>query len=170
ALFLALRPTARRRGRSNRDPAFAFLLHPVGDRRAFVHLAHLVDHAGVKQHPLGNRCLAGVNMRRDADVPRSFQRELTIRRIWIFHRTLFLFHRRRRHNLYQRKCANARFACAILCVSSRFLIALPCPAAASLISWASASAIATPLRLSAYWTIQRIAREICRAGATSIGT
>ena len=48
ALFLALRPTARRRGRSNRDPAFAFLLHPVGNRRAFVHFAHLVDHACVK--------------------------------------------------------------------------------------------------------------------------
>jgi hypothetical protein len=26
---------------------------------------------------------------------------------------------------YQRKCAKARLACAILCMSSRFLIALP---------------------------------------------
>jgi len=29
------------------------------------------------------------------------------------------------HYIYHLKCANARFACAILCVSSRFLIAFP---------------------------------------------
>ena len=36
--------------------------------------------------------------------------------------------------LYQRKCANARLAWAILCMSSRFLMALPWPVAASLSS------------------------------------
>src|SRR5712692_2865834 len=71
---------------------------------------------------------------------------------------------------YQRKCANARLACAILCVSSRFLIALPWPEAASLISCARASAMGMPWRLSAYCTIQRIASEIWRVGATSNGT
>src|SRR5262249_1562433 len=170
AFFLALRPGAGGRGRRNRDATLTLLFHPVGDGGALVHLAHLVNHAGIKQHALGDRGLAGVDMRCDPDVPRSFQRELAIARGWIFRQSFFLFHRRRRHNLYHLKCANARFACAILCVSSRFLIALPWPAAASLISCANASSIGTPLRWSAYVTIQRVASEICRAGATSIGT
>lgn len=46
---------------------------------------------------------------------------------WLGPRTVSLFS-------YQRKCANARLACAILCMSSRFLIALPWPVAASLSS------------------------------------
>jgi len=103
AFFLALRPTACRGGRRDRDAALTLLFHPIGDGGALVHLAHLVNHAGIKQHALGDRCLAGIDMRGDPDVPRSFQRELAIRRVWIFRRSLFLFHRRRRHNLYQRK-------------------------------------------------------------------
>src|SRR2546427_475303 len=133
-----------------------------------LYFADFVDHAGVKQDALSQRRFAGINMRGDSDVPRSLERELAIRRIRIL-RGRFLFERRG-HNRHQRKCANARFACAILCVSSRFLIALPWPVAASLISRARASAIRIPLRLSAYWTIQRVAREIWRAGATSMGT
>ena len=125
ARLLPLRPSASCRRRSNRDSAFALLLHPVGDGGAFVHLTHPVDHAGVKQNALRERRFAGINMRRDADVPRSLQREFAIRRIRILRGGLFLFHDRRRHNRYHLKCANARFACAILCVSSRFLIALP---------------------------------------------
>ena len=89
AFFFTLRPGARRRGRRNRDPALPLLLHPIGDGGAFVHLAHLMDHAGVKQDALGDRRLAGVDMRRDPDVPRSFQRKLAIRRIWIFCRRPF---------------------------------------------------------------------------------
>src|SRR5206468_12774679 len=167
--LLTLRPRAGCRRRSDRNPALALLFHPIGHGRAFVHLPDLVDHAGIKQNALSQRRFAGIDVRGDADVPRPFERELAIWRVRI-RRGLFPFHRRRRHNLYQRKCANARFACAILCVSSRFLIALPWPLAASLISCASASAIRIPLRLSAYWTIQRVAREIWRAGATSMGT
>src|SRR5260370_37720937 len=105
----------------------------------------------------------------DGDVPGAVERELTIWRIRIG-RFRFLFLERRGHKFYHLKCANARFACAILCVSSRFFSALPCPAAAALSSCASASDIGTPWRLSAYWTIQRMAREIGRAEATTIGT
>src|SRR4029077_16637798 len=150
AFFLSLRPSAGCRSGSNCDSSLAFLLHPVCDSCSFVHLTHLVNHAGIKQHALSDRRLASVNMRRDANVPRSFQRELTIRRIWIFRCGLFLLHRRRRHNRHQRKCANARFACAILWIFSGFLSAFPWPAAASFISCASASAMGIPLRLSAY--------------------
>src|SRR5262249_32402431 len=134
------------------------------------HLPHFVDHAGVKQNALGDRCFTGVDVSRDSDVPRSFQRKLAIRRVWIFRLNLFRFHCRRRHNCHHLKCAKARFACAILCVSSRFLIPFPWPAAASLSSCASASANGWPLRASANFTIQRMASEICRAGVTSIGT
>src|SRR5260370_37036497 len=167
--FFPLRPCAGRRRRSDGDASFPLQVHPGGHGRAFMNLTDFVDHAGVKQNALGQRRLAGINVRGDADVPRSLERELTIWRIRIG-RFRFLFLERRGHTFYHLKCANARFACAILCVSSRFFIALPCPAAASLISCASASDIGTPLRLSAYWTIQRMAREICRSEATSIGT
>ena len=125
ASFLALRPRAGRRRRRYGDAALALLFHPVRHGRAFVHFADLVDHAGVKQNAFGQRRFACIDVRGDPDVPRPLEREFAIGRVWIFRRGLFLFHCRRRHNLYQRKCANARFACAILCVSSRFLIALP---------------------------------------------
>src|SRR6266487_1631221 len=157
AFFFPLRPCAGRRRRRDRDAAFALLFHPIGYGGAFVHLTDFVDHAGVKQNAFGQRRLAGVNVRSNSDIPRALERKLTIRRIRIF-RGRLLFERSR-HDLYQRKCANARFACAILCVSSRFLIALPWPEAASLISCASASAIGVPRRLSAYCTIQRMASE-----------
>src|SRR5438874_6333537 len=157
AFFFPLRPRAGRRRGCNRDAAFALLFHPVGHSGAFMHLTDFVDHAGVEQHALRQSCLAGVNVGSDSNIPRPLERKLAIRRIRIF-RDRFLFERSR-HGLYQRKCANARFACAILCVSSRFLIALPWPEAASLISCASASAIGMPRRLSAYCTIHRMASE-----------
>src|SRR5205809_2864037 len=159
AFFFALGPTARCRRRSDCDSALALLLHPISHGRAFMHFTHLVDHPGVKQHSFGDRRFAGVDVRGDPDVARSLQREIAVRRVRTLRRCLLLFHGRGCHNLYQRKWANARFACAILCVSSRFLMALPWPAAASLSSWASACAIGIPLCLSAYWTIQRVARE-----------
>ena len=83
AFFLALRPSAGRRRGRDRDPALAFLLHPIGDGGAFVHLAHLVDHAGVKQNALGDRRFAGIDVRGDSDVARPLERELAIRRIRI---------------------------------------------------------------------------------------
>ena len=83
ARFLLLRPGAGRRGGSDRDAALAFLLHPVGHGGAFVHFADLVDHAGVKKNALGQRRLAGIDVRGDADVPRPLERELAVRRIRI---------------------------------------------------------------------------------------
>ena len=71
-------------------PRSPFLLHPIGDSRALVHFPDLVDHAGVKENALGNRCFTGVDMRRDPDVPRPFQRKLAIRRVWIFRRGVYL--------------------------------------------------------------------------------
>ena len=70
-----LRPGAGGGGRRDRDAALALLLHPVGHGRAFVHLTDLVDHAGVKKDALGQRRLAGVNVRGDSDVPRLLERD-----------------------------------------------------------------------------------------------
>ena len=81
ALFLALRPEAGRGGGGDGDAALAFLLHPVGHGGAFVHLAHLVDRAGVEKDALGRRRLARVDVRGDADVARPLQRERAVRRI-----------------------------------------------------------------------------------------
>ena len=83
AFLLALLPEAGRRRRSDRDAALALLLHPVGHGRAFMHLADLVDHAGVKKNALGQRRLAGVDVRGDADVARPLERILAVRRIRI---------------------------------------------------------------------------------------
>ena len=65
-------PEAGRGGRGDRDAALALLLHPVHDGRAVVHLAQLVGDAGVEEDPLRRRGLAGVDVRRDPDVPVAF--------------------------------------------------------------------------------------------------
>ena len=44
-----------------------------------MHLTDLVDHAGVKKNALGQRRLAGINVRGDADVARPLERELAVR-------------------------------------------------------------------------------------------
>ena len=56
------------RGGRDGDAALLLLLHPVHRRGAFVHLADLVDDAGVEQDALGRRGLAGIDVRHDADV------------------------------------------------------------------------------------------------------
>ena len=155
-----LQPGTGGGGGGDGDAALALLLHPVGNRRALVHLADLVDHAGVKKDTLGQRGLARVDVRADADVARALERERAVGRIRIRgggcgggggHE------KERVKTVYQRKWAKARLAWAILCISSRFLMALPCPAAASLSSMASASFIGTALRLAAKVTSQRMA-------------
>ncbi len=65
---LVIAPACRDRRRGDGDTALALLFHVVRRRRAFVHLADPMNHAGVVQHALGGRRLAGVNMRDDADV------------------------------------------------------------------------------------------------------
>jgi hypothetical protein len=105
ALFLFLHPGAGRRGGRDGDAALALLLHPVRNGRAFMHFTDLVDHAGVKENALGQRGLAGVDVRGNADVPRLLERELPIRRIRILRGGGFLFERsgHNRKISYQRK-------------------------------------------------------------------
>ncbi len=83
ALFLALGPETGGGGGGDGDAALALLLHPVGDGVAFVHLADLVDHAGVEKDALGQRGLAGVDVRGDADVARPLQRVGALRANWL---------------------------------------------------------------------------------------
>ena len=67
-------PEARRgRGRDG-DAPLLLLGHPVHRGRALVDLTDLVDLVRVEQDPLGDGGLAGVDMRDDADVPRSCER------------------------------------------------------------------------------------------------
>ena len=88
-----LHPSAGRRGGSDRDAALAFLLHPIGHGRAFVHFTDLVDHAGVKKNALGQRRLARVNVSGNADVARPLERIFPVRRIRIRRGGGFLFER-----------------------------------------------------------------------------
>ncbi len=76
-----LRPEAGDGGGRDRDAALLFLLHPVGDRVAVIHVADLVDETGVKKNALGGGRLAGVNVRGNANVARPFHRILTARRV-----------------------------------------------------------------------------------------
>ena len=62
-------PEAGRRRRGDGDAALLLLLHPVHGGRAVVHFADLVIDAGVVEDALGRRRLAGVDVRRDTDVP-----------------------------------------------------------------------------------------------------
>src|SRR3990170_2680359 len=83
--------------------------------------------------------------------------------------------------LYQRKCENALFASAILCISSLFPTALPSPLAASISSLANfiiikglfvfclCSKLAGVFVLAAS-TIHEIAKESLLGPLTSIGT
>ncbi len=74
-------PGAGDGGGGDRDAALALLLHPVGDRGALVHLAHLVDGAGIEEDALGRGGLAGVDVRGDADVARPLERKRPVRRV-----------------------------------------------------------------------------------------
>ncbi len=78
---LFLGPVAGGGGGGNGDAAFAFLLHPIGDGVAVVNVAHFVDKTGVKENALGGGGLAGVNVRRDADVARALHRVSPIGRV-----------------------------------------------------------------------------------------
>jgi len=69
-------PVAGGGGGGDRDAALPFLLHPVHRGGAFVHLAHAVDAAGIKEDALGQGGLAGVDMRHDSDVAIHIERRL----------------------------------------------------------------------------------------------
>ena len=64
-------PGAGRGSGGNGDAALLLLLHPVHRCGALMDLADLVDLLGVEEDALGDRGLAGVNVRNDADVSRS---------------------------------------------------------------------------------------------------
>ncbi len=65
---LVVAPGQDGRGRGDRDAALLLLRHPVHLRLAVVDLADLVDLARVVQEALGDRGLARVDVRDDADV------------------------------------------------------------------------------------------------------
>src|SRR5262245_49747059 len=79
-----LGPIASRRSGGNRNAAFTFLLHPVGDRIAVIDIAHLVDEPGVKENTLGSGGLTGIDVRRDPDIASTLLFVLPIRRIHVF--------------------------------------------------------------------------------------
>ena len=67
-------PYARRRRRRNRDAALLLLLHPVHDVAVPSCTSPILWLlAGVVQHALGRRGLAGVNVRHDADIAVVFE-------------------------------------------------------------------------------------------------
>ena len=59
---------------NDRDAAFTFLGHPVGDGGAIIHVAKAISFAGIKQNPLGSCCLTCVNMGNYADITVTFER------------------------------------------------------------------------------------------------
>ena len=68
---------------SDGNTAFTFLLHPIGGGRSLVHLADLMDHAGIEKNPLGQCCLARVDMGANPDITGAIQRKGAIRGIRI---------------------------------------------------------------------------------------
>ena len=127
-----LRPEAGDGGGGDRDAALLFLLHPVGHGVAVIHVADLVDQAGVKEDALRGGRLAGVNVRGDADVAGAFEGVFAVGRIDRFGFSAHSFkivtiiwsgNKKRpgdfrrgavEKTFYQRKCAKALLACAIL--------------------------------------------------------
>jgi hypothetical protein len=67
-------PDTGRRGRRDRDPALALLLHPVHRRGAFVDFADPVNTTRVKQDALGRGRLTRVDVGDDANIARFRQR------------------------------------------------------------------------------------------------
>ena len=141
---IGLLPETGGGGGGNGNTALTLLLHPVGHGVAIVHFTDLVAQACVKQDALGSGRFAGVNVRGNTDVPGALQRVLAVRRVQragvffccCFH-LLYSTKKRSGENVarseficklsYQRKWANALFACAIRCTSSRRRMELPSP-------------------------------------------
>jgi hypothetical protein len=62
--------------RKSRQNALLLLRHPVHDRAALVHFAHLVGAARVVEDALGRRRLARVDVGHDPDVADAVERDL----------------------------------------------------------------------------------------------
>ena len=140
--------------RGDGDAPLLLLHHPVGGGSALVYLTDLVDLAGVVEDALRRGRLAGIDVRHDADVPVALEGSLA-GHCGLLER--FSTEKSRDasktftdraaapaalsglRNCYQRKCAKALLASAILWTSSFFLIAAPRKFMASRISPASLS-------------------------------
>ena len=66
-------PRKRDAGGVNGDAAFLLFGIAIRLRRSLVDFAHAMLRAGQKQHPLGDGCLAGIDVGDDADVAEFFQ-------------------------------------------------------------------------------------------------
>jgi hypothetical protein len=64
--------------RSDGDAAFAFLLHPVGRRGAFVDFADLVDPTGVEEDAFGRRGFAGIDVGGNTDIAEMLEGNLAV--------------------------------------------------------------------------------------------
>ena len=99
---LAVLPVAGCSCRCNGNSTLTLLVHPVHLRSTIMGLADLVDFSSVVQDTLRCGCLAGINVGHDTNVANLVDRK--------FSRHIFSFPLRN----YQRKCAKALFASAIL--------------------------------------------------------
>ena len=70
---LIVAPEAGGGGGGDRNAALLLLLHVVHRRRAFVHLSHPMQTAGVIENALGRGRLAGIDVSRDTDIAILFQ-------------------------------------------------------------------------------------------------
>lgn len=59
--------------RLNSDTTRTFRGQEVSYRRAFIHITNAPSEAAVKQHALGGRCLAGIDVGDDSNVACSVQ-------------------------------------------------------------------------------------------------
>jgi hypothetical protein len=115
-----------------------------------MHLADLVDHAGVEKDALGQRRLAGVNVRSNTDVPRS-SRAGTCGSANLgfvdagFSKVSVAITKKLLPAEMCKGAVRLRHLMGVVALLDR----VPWPAAASLSSAASASAIGIPRRLSA---------------------
>jgi hypothetical protein len=55
--------------------------HPIHGRSTLVHLAHLVDAAGIEQDAFGRGCFARIDVGHDPDVPGLLDRHRTLRHL-----------------------------------------------------------------------------------------
>jgi hypothetical protein len=64
-------PTGANRSSSDRNTAFPFLFHPVGNSRTIVDFADFVNDPRIKKDSFRCCCLARIYMRGDADITDS---------------------------------------------------------------------------------------------------
>lgn len=73
-----MRPEAGHGGGRDGDATLLLLLHPVGDGVAVIHVANLVDQAGVEKDALGRGRLACIDVGGNANVAGALEEELAV--------------------------------------------------------------------------------------------